>query len=481
MRARHLQALAAITLAGGALRFATLGVQSYWLDEAASVNLMHKGFGAMLSGMSAGESTPPLYYILAWLWAKVFGTGEVGLRSLSAVIGTATIPVAYLLGRRVAGRAAGLIAAALVAFNPLLVWYSQEARSYALLVFLTGLTLLAVLAALERPTTRRLGLWALAAVAAIATHYFAGFLVGAEAAWLLYRTDARRRVAIAVGAVVVAAAALLPLALHQRSTGAAQFISATSLSRRVAEVPKQFLVGYQGPLETLVTIVAGLLAAYALLSLARASRGTRQRALMLAGLGAAAILAPIVLALLGPDYLITRNVLPAWLPLGVVVAAGLAMPGARRVGPAAAAALCAVGLALVIATDVDEAYQRDNWRAAARVLGKVDQPRAIIITPTSGRVPLALYLGTARPVPPPAIEVKEIDYVSMAPRLPGQAPHPPRPPVLAIPGLGEFTRTQGVTFTVIRMGSGQPIRITPMVGLSPLDSRPAVVLYQTPK
>src|SRR3954468_21449604 len=113
MRGRHLQALVAIVVAGGVIRFATLGTQSYWLDEVATVNLLHKGFGSMLSGVSGGESTPPLYYVVAWLWAKVFGTGEVGLRSLSPLLGTATIPLAYVLAGRVATRAAGLIAAAL--------------------------------------------------------------------------------------------------------------------------------------------------------------------------------------------------------------------------------------------------------------------------------------------------------------------------------------------------------------------------------
>src|SRR5206468_7851970 len=103
------------------------------------------------------------------------------------------------------------------------------ARSYALLVLLSGLTLLTMLDVLERPTGRRLALWAAVAVTALATHYFAGFLIGGEAVWLLYRSDMRGRVAVAVGAVVLFAAALLPLALHQRSTGAAKFISASSL------------------------------------------------------------------------------------------------------------------------------------------------------------------------------------------------------------------------------------------------------------
>src|SRR4051794_32331276 len=161
MRARHLQLLAGITLAGALLRFATLDVQSYWLDEVATVNILRHSFGGMLSAVSAGESTPPLYYVLAWLWSKAFGTGEVGLRSLSALLGTATIPLAFVLGRELIERRTGLVAAALVAFNPLLVWYSQEARSYALMVLLTGLTLLALVRVVRDPSPRRLAAWAL--------------------------------------------------------------------------------------------------------------------------------------------------------------------------------------------------------------------------------------------------------------------------------------------------------------------------------
>src|SRR4051794_6605390 len=345
MRARHLQLLAGITLAGALLRFVTLDVQSYWLDEVATVNVLRHGFGDIFSAISNGESTPPVYYVVAWFWSKLFGTGEVGLRSLSALLGTATIPVAYLLGREVANRTTGLVAAALCAFNPLLIWYSQEARSYSLMVLLTALSLLALLRVLDDATPRRLAGWAVVSILAIATHYFAGFLIGAEALWLLYTL--RARALIAVGAVVVAAAALLPLALHQRSTGAARFISESSVARRLVQIPKQFLVGYQGPLETVLTIVALLLVAYGVFLMLRAPA----RAWLLAGLAVAAVLAPLVLAVIGPDYLLARNVIASLVPFAAAIGAGFAT---TRAGIAAAAGLCAIGLVQVIAVDTQE-------------------------------------------------------------------------------------------------------------------------------
>ena len=74
--------------------------------------------------------------VLAWLWVQAFGTGEVGLRLFSAVAGVATVPVVYAVGRTLASRRIGLVAAALAATSPYLVFYSQEARSYALFALL---------------------------------------------------------------------------------------------------------------------------------------------------------------------------------------------------------------------------------------------------------------------------------------------------------------------------------------------------------
>ena len=116
---------------------------------------MEKGFGGMLSGVVDTESTPHLYYVLAWLWAKVFGSGEVGLRSLSALLGTAAIPVAHRAAAELISERVGLVTAAIVATNPFLVWYSQEARAYALLILTASVTFLLFVHALSDPGIAR--------------------------------------------------------------------------------------------------------------------------------------------------------------------------------------------------------------------------------------------------------------------------------------------------------------------------------------
>ena len=185
-RSAVLWVLAGLTALGVAVRFASLGVQSYHHDEViTALRVIPGSFGDMLHAVKVSESNPPLYYVLAWGWAKAFGTGEVGLRSLSALFGAATVPVGYLIGRQLASRRAGLILAALIAVNPMLIWYSQEARSYALLVFFGALALFFFVRALDTGRGRDLACWALASALALCSHYFAVFAVAIEAVWLL--------------------------------------------------------------------------------------------------------------------------------------------------------------------------------------------------------------------------------------------------------------------------------------------------------
>jgi uncharacterized membrane protein len=98
-RSGALWVLAFLTALGVAIRFASLGVQSYHHDEVITVARVIPGsFTDMLKQVKGSESNPPLYYVLAWGWAKAFGTGEVGIRSLSALFGAVTVPLAYCIG-----------------------------------------------------------------------------------------------------------------------------------------------------------------------------------------------------------------------------------------------------------------------------------------------------------------------------------------------------------------------------------------------
>src|SRR5206468_9198303 len=129
--------------------------------------------------------------------------------------------------------------------------------AYALLVALSAAGLWALGAALEpragAGARRGLALWAAAAGLALATHYFAVFLIVPECVWLVRALG--RRAAPAVGAVALVGAGLAPLALHQRAQGGAAFIAASPLGTRLAQAAKQFVVGYDAPGELGLTLV----------------------------------------------------------------------------------------------------------------------------------------------------------------------------------------------------------------------------------
>jgi hypothetical protein len=392
-------ALAAITAAGAALRFSTLSVQSFWLDEAVTHQLVTRTLGSMLSAIPHSESTPPLYYVLAWVWVRVFSAGEVGLRSLSALIGTATIVLLALIARRLGGRRAGLAAAALCATNPLLIWYSQEARAYALLVAFCALSLWCLL----REDWRG---FALASALALATHYFAVFIVAPELVWLCRRHVRRsRRAAWSAAFVVAVAAALMPLAVAQASGNRASFISASGLAGRIVAVPKQFLIGYATPHQAILTVVAAVLAVALAFGLARADRG-------LLALAAFAVGVPVAMALVGLDYLITRNLIAAMVPL--VALAGIAAARSPA-GPALVGALCAVGVIAYAGVEGNRFYQRDDWRDAAAALGPATRgPRVIVVNPSDGVPALDVYLPVHELPTGLPETTREIDVIGLA-------------------------------------------------------------------
>jgi mannosyltransferase len=462
MRDRCLIALAVLVALGAALRFATLDLQSFWFDEAVTVGLVKRSLGDMLAHIPDSESTPPLYYVLAWLWSKPFGTGEVGLRSLSALFGTATIPAFYAAAAELSSRRVALAVAGLAAVNPLLIWYSQEARSYALLTLLAALSLAFFARLLHRPDRRTLVLWALTSALALTAHYFAMFVVFPEAVWLAARARDRRTALGAVGGVAAVAFALLPLALHQRALDLASFIRTAPLPVRLVKAGKQFLVGFESPIEVVVVAAAALIA---LTGLTLAYLRLRDRAGIrtAAALGALALALPLVMGLAGLDYFDTRNLIVAWLPLAVVMCAGL-LTARGRIGVAALATLGALGLSSAVGVAVEPTWQRDNWRGAAKSLGPSKVPRAIVLTPRSGAQAFELYRLDARPMPAAGVPVREIAFVSKAGRRLGEIhpPPPPRPAVApGVPGFSEVRRDYADTYTVIVERSPVPVTLQP--------------------
>ena len=178
--------LAALLVLGAAIRFSTLDLQSLWYDEAFTpVHTLRPSLGATLHELAAHENTPPLWYVLVWLWTRAFGTDAVALRFLSALAGLLLVAVGWAIGRELGSRRTAALLGLIVALNPFFVWYSQEARAYEFYAFFIGLSLLFFLRARRDPTPAALAGWSASSVLAILSEYFAVFLVALEAVLLL--------------------------------------------------------------------------------------------------------------------------------------------------------------------------------------------------------------------------------------------------------------------------------------------------------
>jgi mannosyltransferase len=459
-----------LVLAGAALRFYGLGHQGFWYDEANTAYLLHHSLGQMLGLLAGNESTPPLYYILAWLWTRAFGIGEAGLRSLSALFGVLVIPVAYLLGRTLATRRVGLVLAALTAFNPLLIWYSQEARSYSLLVLLTALSLLALARYRVSPEPKTVIAWAVAAILALTTHYYAVLAVAPQALWLLYE-QRRRVIQIAVVVVAVCGAALIPLALSQNGTHRDSWISRSQLGTRLNQILPQMLIGPGSPDRMLVKFVAiaAALIGLALLIL-RAEAVERRTGLAVVGLLVGAAVLNLLFILAGYDDLITRNLLALVIPAGLVLACGLGARRAGHLGLLAAAVLCSLGIIASVGVAADRVLQRPDWRPLARMLGPGPhrgQPgRAFLIQRYGFILPLSLYLPGLQRIPPRrGARVNQLDVIAFsAPEQPlcwwGAACNlrPSRlQPSYPIPGFHLVWRRRVRQFTVEHFVAAHPV------------------------
>jgi mannosyltransferase len=403
-----------LVVVAAALRFSTLDLQSYSSDEGFTVWLVRQSPVEMVRGIARTESTPPLYYCVAWVWSRLFGTGEAGLRSLSAMVGTATVLVAYLAAARMLSRPAGLVVAALAAVSPFMVWYSQWARSYALFMLLATLSIYLYALLRGNPRPAHVVAWAVVCEASIWTHYFAGYLVATEALLLvLFVPRARRAVAAASLAIALAAVPVAALAVHQQRSGNSAWIARMPLPGRISGAAEEFVFGqYQlaherFALALLVVVVVLLLA------------GSRSRAITpglaeVALFGTGMVALPLVAAALGKDYWLAKNVMPAWICAAMILALGVVMVRPRWLKWLLAAALVSLSFVPTLRIFESPEFQIRNWRALARCLGAQRRGRVVVI-PFGEALVLNLYRPGTRRLGDQAKLVDEVDVVDRSP------------------------------------------------------------------
>ncbi len=169
-----------------------LDAKSLWIEEGLSIYRAQLDLPGILSNMimiqdvATHDTHPPLYFIILHLLTEAAGDSEFTLRFLSVAWGVLLVPLLYSFGTRLLGRGAGLWSAGIAALSPVYLWYSQEARSYTMLVFLTAFSsyvLLRLWHSTQQDEWERgqpvlwIMAYLLSLIAAIFTHYGALFVV----------------------------------------------------------------------------------------------------------------------------------------------------------------------------------------------------------------------------------------------------------------------------------------------------------------
>jgi 4-amino-4-deoxy-L-arabinose transferase-like glycosyltransferase len=178
VHSRYAQTLLLLTITGLVLRFYNLGYNSLWLDEASTYTISANSFSQIWQTTAGGEFNPPLFY-----WTEhvmlMLGNNEIVLRFIPALLGALTIPLFYIIGKEFLDRNTGLVAAAACAFSPFLIYYSQEARAYMMMLFFIVLATVFFLKAMRSASLKHWVLFGLFSALAFWAHFYALVMIAA--------------------------------------------------------------------------------------------------------------------------------------------------------------------------------------------------------------------------------------------------------------------------------------------------------------
>jgi len=202
---------------GICVRFLGLGKESFWLDEFFSFRASGKGVTDIINFVKHSTDMP-LYHLLLHFWRYIFGQTEWGIRSFSAFIGALTIVMFFLAGRSLMGDKESLIGSLVFALAPFHIYYSQEARAYALLVFVTMGCIYSTTKILDSKTYHGLVGLLVFEVATLYTHYYGLFVIATLNLYMAYLIFIRKEdVGVLKSWIVVQIAVLILYAPFRRS------------------------------------------------------------------------------------------------------------------------------------------------------------------------------------------------------------------------------------------------------------------------
>ncbi|HEY2385396.1 MAG TPA: glycosyltransferase family 39 protein [Candidatus Binatia bacterium] len=406
--------LALLTLVGAVVRVGGLTAQSFWLDE---YLWTQNSTGSVGDIFRLADGYPPLFGIIVHGMMQAGLGSDWWLRLPSAIAGVLTVPLTYAVARRVGGRAPALAATALMAVNPMAVWYSQECGAYALFMLVALASTWCFLRLLGGGARGAAWGYAVTVCLGFGLHYYFTFVVAAQglvALWDVARHPERRRLWLAMGVAAIMGflvwgQAFLYDVASQSAEDSQRATSILALPYTVLTFVGGFSLGpplrqlhhavySEGPLwsvlapySTITVCAVGVTAVLALIACGRRLTPTRLLTALL-------VLAPVLgawaasLALVGyrPRYAV------AALPLAAIWCASAL---GTRLRPVAGVLL--IGLAslqLLALRQIDDAdYAREDTRGAAAYVGAHD-PAATVVLVGDAADAFERYAGSARTV-----------------------------------------------------------------------------------
>lgn len=400
-------AFLAIAIAVGAfLRLESLGRPSFWLDEILHEQLtedaMRQPLWRWITGFSAEHG--PLYYLTQLATHR--SHSEFAGRLPAALLGIATIALVWLAAKSVKdiGWLAAMASAAFIALSPIHVYYSREARAYALLMFLTA-ALIAVLLRARTAVVPSILIVAILYTTAAAAPLIASALV--VAVITAFMSEGRTRWRFAAIAIVSAAAlACMPLLYASRPVedaswpgfpnvdgqflfGIVRAFSVTALDAPIAAHAAIFM---------LIAVIVGAVAAMA---------HCRTTGVILIGMTALPLAFSLAALRFLDHFYAVRYVTPAAVGFTLLAGVGVAAIAAwisqlLRTSSEAQSSVAVVLLVAIVgafatqtwATARRESFQKLDWRAIAQALRKHVHPGDVILAAEPwSEVSLRYYLG----------------------------------------------------------------------------------------
>jgi mannosyltransferase len=391
---RAIVALVMIVVTGAVLRLHHLDAESAWLDEAFAIGIARPGLGEVLYETRL-DVHPPLYYILLSGWMTL-GDGSVwSARLLSVVFSLATLVAAHVVGTRLAGRATGLAAAALLAVSVFHVEFAQEARMYAQLTLLATLSTLGFTRLFDTPRLSSFLFYVVVTSLMAYTHVYAAFIIGAQAVTVLADVAWRRASALDLLGQFIAAQALvfaaflpwLPVFTWQVSLVQTSFWIAAPEPMGLLDVFRTY-TGSDDLLHVLLPLIAW--GVYRLARRPATPAPPRPALVFLLPWLAGPIVFPFVLSLVSSPIFLPKYTIAASVPFAILAAAGIvALP--FRVVRAAALATCVALSTRALPAHYD-VNTKDGWAEATPMVESLARPGdAVVVYPYFNKIAFDFY------------------------------------------------------------------------------------------